>query len=101
LKKSTGIVDGQNPSVSDISTPLWQRRIKGDFKIVLKNLPYPLFAKEGYKGTVVRSMILLRFDRNMQAPLWGYGSAPSGNSRFVTSSKGLKLNLKEAPGLTT
>jgi hypothetical protein len=70
----------RKPSVSGILIPLWQRGIKGDSKIMLKNLHCPLFAKEGYKGAVVQSMILLRFDRNMQAPLWGYGSAPSGNS---------------------
>jgi len=33
--------------------PLWQRGIKGDFKIMVGKSPLPLFAKEGYKGTFV------------------------------------------------
>ena len=40
-------------SVSGVFIPLWQRGIKGDFKIMLVKSPLPLFFKEGYKGTFV------------------------------------------------
>jgi hypothetical protein len=53
LKKSTGIVDDQKAlSLGHFYPPL-AKGDKGDSKIMLKNLPCPLFAKEGYKGPFV------------------------------------------------